>query len=88
MNLSPHAAIAAALLGVFALASSPASAALIPAGRSFAVVPLLSVAPTSDMRWDSTDFYAFGCPSVGVAGTIHLTDPAAVPTSRSSRLAA
>ena len=35
MSFSPNTALTAALVGIFALASSPASAALVPAGSSF-----------------------------------------------------
>jgi hypothetical protein len=75
MSLSHHAALTAALVGMFVLASSPASAALIPAGSSFSFTGGAASIGSANL-WDGTgiDFYAFGSPSVGV-GTTHITDP-------------
>jgi hypothetical protein len=76
MSLSHHAALTAALVGMFALASSPASAALIPAGSSFSFTGGAASIGSANL-WDGTgiDFYSFGSPGVGVAGTPHITDP-------------
>ena len=77
MSLSHHAALTAALVGMFALASSPASAAPIPAGSSFSFTGGAASIDSANL-WDGTgiDFFTSGSPSVGVAGTLHITDPA------------
>jgi PEP-CTERM motif len=76
MSLSPHATLAAALLSVFALVSPPAWAAPIPVGSSFNFSGGAASIDSANL-WDGTgiDFYYFGSPSVGTAGTIHITDP-------------
>ncbi len=76
MSFSPNTALTAALVGIFALASSPASAALVPAGSSFSFTGGAASIGSSNL-WNGTgiDFFTSGSPSVGVAGTLHITDP-------------